>query len=81
MNNIWQGLVEQNENQVLTLTLAQRNAIADANAYIEWLESQIKPYRDALTLLHWAADCWQGGELRGDFDDCVAAIHAFLREA
>jgi hypothetical protein len=33
---------------------------------------------DALTLLRWASDCWQDGELRGDFDDCVDAIRAFL---
>lgn len=33
---------------------------------------------DALTLLGWAADCWEGGELRPDFDDCVEQIRSFL---
>ena len=37
-----------------------------------------KAHADALTLLRWASDCWQDGELRGDFDDCVDAIRVFL---
>lgn len=35
-------------------------------------------WADAMTLLGWASDCWQDGQLRPDFDDCVDAIRAFL---
>jgi hypothetical protein len=42
----WDQLVEQNEEHTLTLTLAQRNAIADANAYICELEAANRRLRD-----------------------------------
>lgn len=78
----WDALVAANESQRLALSLEQCDAIAETAAYLTAIEEQDDRLRaesaDALTLLRWVSDCWQDGELRGDFDDCVDAIRAFL---
>jgi hypothetical protein len=61
MNNRdeWDQLVEQNEDCTLTLTLAQRNAIADANAYICDLEVANRLLRDESATLRLALETWE----------------------
>ena len=47
----WSAFVEANEQRTLTLTLAQRNLIADADQHIDWLESRKRFSEERVTQL------------------------------